>query len=300
MKMVNRLKSIRIRYWIVGIVVLLILFSGIGFFRSSENPPVAEKEVKNEAVVIFTKAEIRPKEETFAVLRRSGRLDRILKTAGEAVEENSVIAVVDETARKSQLETALSEFQLARANLGRISRLYRSGASTRQEYDDASSAFTVRREALKAARQELDDSLIRAPIPGTVALVAYQVGDVIPSGGRVAIVEDRSSFLFRLSIEARWKPAQWDEVVIVLPDDLGEVKGSVQALRPSGGSKVDISLKVEDEVPEQYIGRWINVKLMPTYQVPLTQSKGGSRSTGVGRVSSGLALTADGIVTDEI
>ncbi|MEZ4752128.1 MAG: HlyD family efflux transporter periplasmic adaptor subunit [Bdellovibrionota bacterium] len=247
-------------------IVVLLLIGAVFFYLSGgfKKEHASDSLTSSTPVKRFelsAKAELRPANEGYAVVIKGGRLDRILKPAGTEVKENEILAVVDETERKTQLESALSRFKLAKINYERIGRLYRSGATSREEYDEANSTFTVRTAELKAAKQELNNSLVRSPLDGTVAMVAYTIGDVTPDGARVAIVEDRKNYHLRLSLPRKDQKALGDKVTVKLPAALGEVEGDLRVLNEIGEGPADAIVEFKAEIPDQYVGRWVDVTL---------------------------------------
>lgn len=159
------------------------------------NVPIIETEFRDN-LTIYTQAqgEIHPAQEAFLPVNKAGTLESIFVHLGDSVHANQIVAIVDETASKAALKSALSEFKLASAEYARVRRLVASDSATTQELDEASSKVAVKRSALEQARQKLEDGIVRSSIDGVVRLLPFHVGDYIPSGSRVAGIEDDSSY----------------------------------------------------------------------------------------------------------
>ena len=59
----------------------------------------------------------------------------------------------------------------------------------------------MKKAELEQAKQRMEDSMIRSPVDGVIALVPFQVGDTVPDGSRVAVIEDRTKFQVNVQVE---------------------------------------------------------------------------------------------------
>ena len=137
---------------------------------------------------------IRPSEEYFLTLNRGGKVDRVLVQEGDSVQEGQLIAIVDEAVRTTGLKSALSAYRLAARDVSRVQSLLQQGASTPQELDEARARLDQKRSELEAAKTNLADGVIRSPVTGRLSVFVFRVGDQVPDGSRVGVVQRVDSF----------------------------------------------------------------------------------------------------------
>lgn len=90
-------------------------------------------------------------------------------TEGSRVKAGQVVARLDDSVFKARVDAAQSEFDRARTDLERYQRLWDTErAVARTEVDDRRSRLEVARTNLAAARQDLADTVIKAPFSGVV------------------------------------------------------------------------------------------------------------------------------------
>jgi multidrug efflux system membrane fusion protein len=133
-----------------------------------------------------------------------GRLIEMRFTEGQEVAEGEVLAVIDPAPYRAVWEQAvakrdqnLAELANARADLDRYERLAKSEAGSRQQAD-SQRATVARLEAqtridkavIDAAKIDLDNTTIRAPIAGRTGLRTVDVGNLVrtaDTGGLVTL-----------------------------------------------------------------------------------------------------------------
>ena len=188
-------------------VSVILLFAIYKYQAGSEKIAVKKVEVhvvKNYRVELITTGRIEAFEETFVATKRGGRLDALQANEGDLVQAGQLLGVIDEAIHKSILEGSLSSFQLARQEWNRISKLASSGAATTQELDQARNNLSTKKSELEQARQRLEDGLIRAPKGGQISFLPFKIGENIPEGARVAVIEDTSQHKIQLAVQPKW------------------------------------------------------------------------------------------------
>ena len=190
---------------IAGIVILLLaIYFG---WKSLTNPAIDVK---------LTTATLQSPSQTNAVLTASGYIVAQRKAAvaskgtgrlvylgvveGDRVQKDQVIARIDDSDIKAQLEQAKANLKLNQADLAdaennfkRQKELLNSGSSTVMELDAAQSRYNrvlasidVAKAILLGAEVAMENTLIRAPFNGTVLTKNADVGEVVaPLGAGV-------------------------------------------------------------------------------------------------------------------
>jgi RND family efflux transporter MFP subunit len=149
----------------------------------------------------------------------SGRLETLNVEEGDKVKAGEIIAILDNSDVRSDLEYAKAGLLAARAdsveasiNLNRQKGLIKADATTQDVVDAANAAYDravanmqVRRASIRSAEVALENTIIRAPFDGTVLTKNADVGEMVTpfasassSKGAVVTVADMSS----LQVEA--------------------------------------------------------------------------------------------------
>ena len=110
----------------------------------------------------------------------TGLIRQVGVNENEQVAAGQVLAVLDDTHLRAMVMQAQSKLNNAAANLERLERLGASGAIALQQLDAARMEYEVARAACDDAVAQLGDTIIKAPISGTV------IGKPIPAGQTVA------------------------------------------------------------------------------------------------------------------
>ncbi|PKL84125.1 MAG: efflux RND transporter periplasmic adaptor subunit [Ignavibacteriae bacterium HGW-Ignavibacteriae-3] len=201
------LKGKRIKFisTIVGIVILLlVIYFG---WKSLTNPAI---EVK------LTSAVLQSPSQTNAVLTASGYIVAQRKAAvaskgtgrlvylgvveGDRVQKDQIIARIDDSDIKAQLEQAKANLKMAQSelkdsenNFNRYKELLKTGSATQMEVDAAEfrynrvlASIDVAKALVQGAEVAMENTLIRAPFNGTVLTKNADVGEVVaPLGAGV-------------------------------------------------------------------------------------------------------------------
>jgi HlyD family secretion protein len=146
-----------------------------------------------------------------------GRVLERLVEPGDRVEKSAaLIRLDDERVRISRTE-ALARRQTQAVNLAEARNELKRGEDLREQQfisdteldglrfavQRASSGLRQAEAALAAANRALEDSVIRAPFPGTAELVHVQTGDFLNAGSPVATMVDFSRARVRAGVTAR-------------------------------------------------------------------------------------------------
>ena len=144
-------------------------------------------------------AQISPTQKTILAFKYAGKIKSINFESGDFVKKGQVIATIDDSDYKVNLEAFSKKYeaanavvQNAEAQFSRAEKLYKGGAMPKKDYDNAvmqkNVAISTLKEAsagLENARNTLNDTKIIAPYDGYIDKKIVEVGTVIPEGGPV-------------------------------------------------------------------------------------------------------------------
>ncbi|MGE3957768.1 MAG: efflux RND transporter periplasmic adaptor subunit [Vicinamibacterales bacterium] len=135
---------------------------------------------------------------------------------GEPVRKGQVLATIDAAALRDQVTSARSAVSsartardLAQRAVDRQARLVEAGAVAEQELENARRSLTAAaaqladaEARLASAREQVGNTIVRAPISGVVSERPVNAGDVVQPGSPLFTVVDPSSMRFEGSIPA--------------------------------------------------------------------------------------------------
>ena len=144
-------------------------------------------------------AQISPSQKTVLAFKYAGKIKSINFESGDFVKKGQVIAVIDDTDYKVNLDAFSKKYEAAKAvaqnaeqQFARAETLYKGDALAKKDYDNALmqrnvaiSTFKEASAGLQNARNTLTDTKIVAPYDGYIDKKVVDVGTVVPEGGPV-------------------------------------------------------------------------------------------------------------------
>jgi RND family efflux transporter MFP subunit len=169
----------------------------------------------------------------------TGRLEVLNVEEGDKVKAGEILAILDNSDIRADLDYAKAGLQAARAdsveasiNLNRQQGLIKADATTQDVVDAATAGFDravanmqVRRASIRSAEVALENTIIRAPFDGTVLTKNADVGEMVApfasassSKGAVVTIADMSSLEVETDVSEsniyKVKPGQPCEIVL--------------------------------------------------------------------------------------
>ncbi|MDT8435646.1 MAG: efflux RND transporter periplasmic adaptor subunit [Gemmatimonadota bacterium] len=114
--------------------------------------------------------------------RTSGRITAVLVDVGAAVRAGQPLVRLDDVGVESGVAAAEAEVTVARRSRDRLANLFRDGAATEQELDQATARLEVAEARLREARAQRAYVTLRAPFDGTVTSRSADPGDLAVPG----------------------------------------------------------------------------------------------------------------------
>ena len=209
------------------ILVFLLLFIFTACKKDIEEEvirPVKIQEInssQNENFNIDFPAQISPTQKTILAFKYAGKIKSINFESGDFVKKGQVIATIDDSDYKVNLEAFSKKYeaanavvQNAEAQFSRAEKLYKGGAMPKKDYDNAlmqkNVAISTLKEAsagLENARNTLNDTKIIAPYDGYIDKKIVEVGAIVPEGGPV--ISYISNDITDISVNASLKDIEY-------------------------------------------------------------------------------------------
>jgi RND family efflux transporter MFP subunit len=147
--------------------------------------------------------------------RIAGRIVQLDQLEGDTVERGQIVCRIEDIDIKNQLAKARGDLANASATvhnaentMARNAKLYAEHVISAKERDDARAALDSSRGAVTAAQanvqfytDQLNDTVIRAPIAGTVVSKNLEVGEWVVPGTPILTVDDLSTIWARVDLE---------------------------------------------------------------------------------------------------
>ena len=181
-------------------------------------------------------AEISPTQKTVLAFKYAGKIKSINFESGDFVKKGQVIATIDDSDYKVNLEAFSKKYEAAKAvaqnaevQFSRSEKLYKGGALAKKDYDNALmqknvaiSTFKEASAGLENARNTLNDTKIIAPYDGYIDKKIVEAGTVIPEGGPV--ISFISNEITDISVNASLKDIEYIKNAngIIFKDNLSE------------------------------------------------------------------------------
>ncbi|MCQ2578829.1 MAG: efflux RND transporter periplasmic adaptor subunit [Treponema sp.] len=134
----------------------------------------------------------------------SGTITEYNVQAGDFIEKDSVIAKIDDAPFKQSLLQAEAAYFGYQSTFERIEKLYKSGATTQQNYDNAKAQNDAAKAQYDLAKLQYDYTEVKAPVSGTVLQADLGVGSIGSQSTPVAIIADMDNLVVRLKVPEKY------------------------------------------------------------------------------------------------
>ena len=197
--MTRMLLPLRRGRWLLPILVAALALSACG--KKSKTKALYETvSVEKRTIVVSATATgaIEPVLTVDVKSKASGEIMEMHVETGDDVKPRQVLARIDPREPRNVLAQAEADLQVAKAQLGnakmemaRADTFYQAQIITQVEYENARLAYATAnasvvraQSSLENARDQMDDTIVRAPLSGTIIAKNVELGTVISSPTR--------------------------------------------------------------------------------------------------------------------
>lgn len=134
----------------------------------------------------------------------SGTIMEYPVRAGDFVTKDTLLAKIDDAPFHQQMLQAEAAYSAAKSTFQRVENLYKSGATTQQNYDSAKAQHDASKAQYDLAKLQMNYTEVRAPVDGTVLIADLAVGSIGTQTQPVAVLADLSNQVVRLKVPEKY------------------------------------------------------------------------------------------------
>ena len=124
--------------------------------------------------------------------------------AGDFVKKDTLLAKIDDEPFKQTMLQAQAAYLAAKSTFDRVNTLYKAGATTQQNYDTAKAQFDASKAQYDLANLQMNYTVVKAPVDGTVLIANQAVGSIGNTGTPVAVLADLTEQVVRLKVPEKY------------------------------------------------------------------------------------------------
>jgi multidrug efflux system membrane fusion protein len=197
-------------YLISGAITLgIVAWMGSGYLMHSSRGSVPERPASEPARPVMTvqvserqaeavtrqlesQGQAEPNRQVTVRAETTGRVTEILATKGARVEAGDALVRIAMKDRQARLEQAKAAVAQREADYDAVKRLGNKGYQAATRVREAYAALQSARADLKSIREDIDNTVVRAPFAGVLNDRMVDVGDYLSPGDPVADVVDNN------------------------------------------------------------------------------------------------------------
>lgn len=134
----------------------------------------------------------RPKAEDTLIFDTGGIVSKVLVQKGQQVEKGDLLAELESSVQKAQVEQAQAQLQLAQDQVTRLEKLTRTGVATQTSLEDAQANLVQAQSEFVRTTDAFEARFLRAPFNGIINDVLVDEGVRVNAGEQAIHIIDRS------------------------------------------------------------------------------------------------------------
>lgn len=213
--------------------------------------------------------------------RVSGQLQELKVLMGQVVAKGAVLAELDPTDYRLNLEARQAEYDLASLGAERADSLFRRQLISEDQFDTAQTKLATTRARLEQAREQLSYCKLTAPFGGSIAFTYAMPSEVVAAQQPILDLHDNTRLDIRFNLPSRYESllngpsrATFKVEFDLLPGVLHEARYKEVSLQPDPDtnsfpmtlvvnepanltSRPGMSVNVQLYHPSLRVGRWL-------------------------------------------
>jgi len=137
--------------------------------------------------------------------RVAGQLRELKVRMGDQVEKGTILAELDPTDYRLNLDARQAEFDLAQLEAERASTLYQQKLISEDQYDTAQTVLATNAARLEQARKELSFCQLSAPFAGAIAFTYAMPSEIVSPQQPILNLQNTSTLDIRFNLPPRFQ-----------------------------------------------------------------------------------------------
>jgi HlyD family secretion protein len=163
---------------LVGIIVIVNIRQK-GEVKKVRAEEVQKGEIKS---VVSGPGRVRPKTEVDISSDIMGKIILLNVKEGDRVKQRKVLALLDDTNEKAELETATANFNFTERSFERKQKLFSEDLISSEEFQQAEAEYKTIQMRVENARRNFEKTRIITPISGIVTKLNVEEGEIVVTG----------------------------------------------------------------------------------------------------------------------
>lgn len=134
----------------------------------------------------------------------SGTIIEYYAKAGDFVKKNTILAKIDDAPFRQQMLQAQAAYLASKSTFERVENLYKSGATTQQNYDTAKAQYDASKAQYDLAMLQMNYTEVKAPVDGTILIADLATGSIGTQTQPVAVLADLTNQVVRLKVPEKY------------------------------------------------------------------------------------------------
>ncbi|NLW47937.1 MAG: efflux RND transporter periplasmic adaptor subunit [Firmicutes bacterium] len=191
---------------VIPIIILTLVTNGCGrktnAVTSTPEIPVKITTVQkgNLGEVFVTTGALEANQEVSITPKVSGRVAKIYVKMGDHVSANQVLVELEQDDYEIGLISAEAAYKLSKENFERSKKLFAEKIISPQEFEGAQTDFRIKESGYKQAKNQLENTKIRAPFSGQIGFSNATLGGMVSPGTPLLSVVDLSTVFVTVNL----------------------------------------------------------------------------------------------------
>lgn len=191
---------------VIPIIILTLAASGCGR-KTKATTSVPEIPVKITTVqkgslgeVFVTTGALEANQEVSISPKVSGRVAKVYVKMGDYVSANQILVQLEQEDYAINLARAEASYKQSKENFERSQKLFAEKIISPQEYERAQTEFQINEAAYKQAKNQLEDTKIKAPFSGQIGFSNATLGGLVSPNAPLLSVVDLSTVFVTVNL----------------------------------------------------------------------------------------------------